>query len=351
MAEPRAHEPKLAALEAYERRLLSATACGRLEAHLGSCAACREALVGMRRFARIKDDVLAAEAPSVDWARMELPLRREAARLARRHRVQRVAPAIGLAVAAAVALFFVERTKPPESEHARRSAPSSEVARPVVAPLSAQITALIGEVHGKDPRGVDHSLELDTTLAEGWLLETGPDAELHLALEDTAALIVAPGSRLWLRALRSDSVVLELEQGRVINHVRKRSQGQRYEISSAERRVAVRGTRFSVERMGAALAVQVDEGAVVVLDAAGSTVTELAAPARWSEGGVQQRSTALARPREAAPGIVRSALFEAPTWPRVAQWQIDGADLEAHGALQMRLPPGDVEIGALLEDG
>src|SRR5204862_5109252 len=108
-------------------------------------------------------------------------------------------------------------------------------------------------------------------------------------------------------------------------------------------RVAVRGTRFGVEREGARLAVQVDEGVVQVLAADGSLITELRAPERWSEGIAQPVATRLHRPLEKATGGETWPALRIPAWPHVVAWELADADFGAAAELSMRLPAGKLE--------
>jgi TonB family protein len=151
--------------------------------------------------------------------------------------------------------------------------------------------------------------------------------------------------------------VLELARGSVTNHVRKLVGAEGYEVLADAHRIAVRGTRFSVERMAPGLAVQVDEGVVAVLDNDGNLITELKAPYRWTEGlgGLASAPRAygerLREPREAGAGHARWPSLEVPSWPHIVNWEIDGSAFEAGGTLRMRVPTGDLDILATLDDG
>lgn len=91
------------------------------------------------------------------------------------------------------------------------------------------------------------------TLAEGSLIEVGPDSAVHLRLSDGSSMQLAPGTRIRLvraRALAtSDSTDTRwsLEQGRVDNQVNpRRSRGRRFEIRTPYAVASVRGTTFGV---------------------------------------------------------------------------------------------------------
>jgi hypothetical protein len=354
MIEPHEHEPKLAALAAYRTRQLGVAGRARIERHLADCAVCSEALAGMRSYAQLTEEAFALPTPSIDWSRMELPLRREATRLARRQR--RWAMPLALAAVAAVGLLLAQQAARPgiPPAPARPSLVPARAIPSIATFLHVEITAIAGAVEGVDEHGQRVPFDLSSSPSEGWVLETASQSELHLALEGTAALIVAPGSQLALRRLRRGDVILDLTRGKVVNHVRTLAPDAHYEVVAGRYRVAVRGTRFSVERLERGLGVQVDEGRVAVLEENGALVTELLAPARWlqgSDGARQPIALPLPRPRESAPGSARWPVLELPAWPHVVGWDVDGTDAGAEALLRMRVPPADVEIGAVMDDG
>jgi hypothetical protein len=354
MAEARPHQAKQLALEAYRAKRLSTPGRVRLERHLADCAVCRETLDVMRRYQALLEAAQETTPPAIDWQRMELPLQREAARIAQRALMRKAFGLVTLAVAASVALFVARRDGRMPSVEGPMAAP--QVA-PSAATLHVEITAIVGEVVGVDASGKRVALDLASSPAEGWVLETGARSELHLALEQTAALLVPPESTLRLRSLREGQVVLDLSRGTVINHVRKLVGAEGYEVSAAGHRIAVRGTRFSVERMAPGLAVQVDEGVVAVLDDDGNLITELKAPYRWTEGlgGLASAPSAYAdrlrEPREPGVASTHWPALEVPSWPHVVNWQIDGSAFDTSTLLRMRVPAGDLDILATLDDG
>jgi hypothetical protein len=310
--------------------------------------------VGLHRFAALALDARAPEEPRIDWARMELPLQHEGARLRRARNWRRTAlPALAVATAAAFVLVVMTRQKrAPQPVVAPRSA------QPVLAvahPLAIRIAAIVGQAHAIGPDGVRVDVNLETRPVEGWTLHTGSGSELHVVLEGTGAVLLAGESQIALVRAREAEVELALAQGRVVNAVRPRASTARYAVTALGHEVAVRGTLFSVEHETRGLAVQVDEGAVVVLRD-GVVVAELRAPQRWSQadGLAQQHARAadaLGRPRELAAGFEAWPVLQVPVWPRVVSWEIDGTRLAASGELAMRVPSGDLDIAALLVDG
>jgi hypothetical protein len=79
-----------------------------------------------------------------------------------------------------------------------------------------------------------------------------------------AAITVAPRSSLWIRGAESRGVQVMLESGRVECAVAPRRDGSAFVVQAGDVRVEVVGTRFAVERHGAAVSVQVSKGAVTV---------------------------------------------------------------------------------------
>ncbi len=376
MADDGQHLPKLAALDAYGRGLLGAQARARVERHLAACPTCREALEGMRRYAALADAAFASPPPAIDWVKLERPLQREHARLLRRARLRRARLPAALAAAAGLGLFLASHPLRPHPEGVARVAPPAPAPAPPLL-LRTEVTAVSGSVEAVDGRGGAYAVDLSSSPQEGWVLQTGTHGEVHLAIEGAAALIVGPESRLALRTLRPGTMLLELLGGRVVSHVRKLQDGERYEVAVAGKRVAVRGTRFAVELepqyaparaseggagsaaspseagLGLLPGVELDEGTVVVLDAAGKLLAELHAPARWGRLRPSPRlhGRALPRPYEAVAGSAHWPALELPTWPHVTQWQVGEAELGAGGELRMRAPPGPLQLRALLDDG
>lgn len=350
MAEARAHEPKLAALHAYAEDRLRPASRARLERHLARCAICREAQLGLARYAQLLEATRAHDVPAIDWARMQPVIDTETARLARGLRLRRIVP-MAMALAACAALLLARGMREPEPQQARAPEPAPAVVQPAPVALLASVTALAGHVSATDAQGHAVALTLDSRPTQGWTIETGADAEVHLLLPETAALVVPAGSRLELHRLHAGDVELALLQGQVVSHVHKLGAGERYDVLAGDRRVAVRGTHFDVERHDAGLAVQVDEGVVQVLAADGSLITELRAPQRWSDGAAQPIATQLHRPLEKAPGNAAWPALRLPAWPHVVAWELADADFGAGAELSMRLPAGRIELFAHLDDG
>ena len=362
MTDLRAHEPKLAALRAYAAGALRAPGRARLERHLAQCATCAEALEGLGRYRKLApaaeaDALVPAALAAIDWARVESAVALEVARAARRRRI-RTLSFVGAGLAAAAWLAFGLRAAQPVArvEAPRRSDALEHTARPTLAPLRAEITAIVGTASATRVGGRSEPITLDSLPAEGWTLETGPGSELHVALAETAAFVVAAETSLTLHVLRQGQVELGLTRGAVTSQVLPRKPGEGYAVLASGRRVRVHGTRFGVESSAQELAVQVDEGAVDVLSADGELLVALQAPQRWVQevdapGHARPVANGLRRPRQAVAGSAAWPAFTVPVWPSVARWQIDGADVPATGELRMRVPPGQLKVIGQLADG
>jgi len=213
-----------------------------------------------------------------------------------------------------------------------------------------QVGVLAGRVRvARD--GTDAAdLAIEAELHEGASIETDANSEAHLWLGATASLLLPPNSRITLLRLREREIDIGLERGEVISSVQPLGAG-RYAVLASGHRVVVRGTHFSVARSGEALAVQVDTGAVAVMrDQA--VVAELRAPQRWTSPAQSKSKTEpLRKPHLTAVGAPEWPVLEVPEWPRIALWEIGGAALPTAQALRMRVPAGELEIGAVLADG
>jgi ferric-dicitrate binding protein FerR (iron transport regulator) len=356
MAEPRAHEPKLKALAAYHAGALGQRARVQVERHLKACGMCRTALLGLGRYEVLLESAREVSSPRLDWRRVDAALAREAAARSRETRRRGVVWPLAFAAAIAAALWLGLR---PGLEHgteqarpAPRQSPHGEPKVPETRALAVRPTAWVGEVRAYDDRGEPFALTLDAVLREGFRLETGAGAELHLALEQAAAVRLAADTALSLGRAREGDVEVALQHGRLISAVRPLPDGARYAVAAAGYSIEVRGTLFSVDASPEELAVQVDEGAVAVLRD-GVLLAEVRAPGRWSSDDTPraEHGEPLRRPRSPDAGFERWPELVVPAWPRVVDWEVDGTRVGASGELRMRVPPGAVDVTAWLEDG
>jgi hypothetical protein len=351
MAE-RTHEPKLAALAALHEGRLSPRGRARLQRHLARCATCRSAQSGLAHYGTLRAQLESAAVPVLDVARIEQAVLRQAARAEQLRRARRAFGAVGLVAAAAAVVAVLVRPAPPPPPVRDAEALAKPVPKvPEPRRLAVHVAAIAGSARLAAPGGEAVPLTLDALPVEAATLETDPDSEVHLWLEDTAELRIGPSSRIALTRLREPQVELDLARGEVTSSVRPL--GERgYAIAAQGHRVVVRGTLFSVAHEGDAIAVQLDHGSVAVLrdDA---VVAELRAPQRWAQPAeaAPAEGAALREPHRAAPGSQTWPVLEVPAWPRVVTWDIGGTQLPAAQALRMRVPTGLLQIDALLVDG
>jgi hypothetical protein len=219
-------------------------------------------------------------------------------------------------------------------------------------PLEVHVTALIGEVFARLPDGRRVPLELDSRPQAGWTIETAPDGEAHLALADTARVLVRGSSALELSSLARAAVELEVVRGSAVSKVRPLGE-RHYEVDAGGYRATVRGTHFEVSARPSGAAVRVEEGHVVVLSMNGVPVADLLAGQAWSSppeprapsGG--RASLPIARDLDPAA----HATLTIPVLPSVVAWQVGGDRLSARAELRMRVPAGELDLTAELGDG
>lgn len=357
------HEPKLAAIRAEAAGLLSSKGRQRLAQHVATCALCAEHLRGARRFQFLsgRADTL----PAFDGA---IAAQRAHTRSIRaRRRAALAFGAFGLAAAAAVLVFFrVEQGPIARSNETSMEAASDASAVPSRAArgaafdptLAVEITALAGQARMRDASDVESAIDMSSLIGEGMAIETGPHAELDLVLGTAAAIRFDADTKAGLELLREHRVVIRLDAGQVANAVAPRGADQSYEVLAHGNRVLVRGTLFAV-RIAAdgELSVQCDEGSVAIIGADGVIRDVLRAPAQWSErGGLTGLTTAIAKGREhrpvarPQPHVPNAALLTLPGMPGVTAWEIGDQDHRG-GELHMRVPPGELDVTALLANG
>jgi ferric-dicitrate binding protein FerR (iron transport regulator) len=344
------HAPKIAALRAEAAGLLSGDGRKRLLQHVASCAVCAEHLRGARRFHAL---VSAGAAPSIPPIEGNMAAQRAFARerLARR---RATATWVGLSIAAAAAFtiaLLVQR--PPWAEESEQQSavpvlvPQATRVPPAGEPLAIAITALSGDVRVQDAKGGERRVAMETPLAEGVALRTGPSARIDLALGRVAGVRLGAETRIELARVRDELVTLRLEAGELSNAVAPRTEAQTYEIEAAGFTVRVRGTLFAVRALADGVEVQCDEGSVEVLGADGVSRGVLRAPAAWrSTGAASQRQVALPNPL-----VADGAVLVLPKLDSVLGWELGGRVEAAAGELQMRVPRGEAQLTAQLTGG
>jgi quercetin dioxygenase-like cupin family protein len=141
-----------------------------------------------------------------------------------------------------------------------RPARTARVRRPAWALAgfaAAAVAAVIGLVvlQGRDNEGAGAAFEPSRIVTA--------DSPARLTLGH-AAITVAPQSSLWIRGAESRGVQVMLESGRVDCAVPPRRDRSAFVVQAGDVRVEVVGTRFSVERHGGEVSVQVSKGVVTV---------------------------------------------------------------------------------------
>jgi hypothetical protein len=340
------HHPKTAALLAYRDDALSEEGVRRIEAHLGDCAICREALGAIDAYESLVDDVRATPTPPLPLEPMEERLAEEAERISQmiivRRERRRWVPVLGFALAA-VGLFaflpILQRTPAPattgvEAARTPSAEPGTAGPRPAVpevhapAPLTPTVTLLAG--------AVDPTLEVGGAIDPTATIRTGEAGLIHLALSEGTGLVVHPETVLRFERADADTVEVALATGAVSQQVAPLAEGQRYVVHAGDWSVEVRGTRFAVATDGASVQVSLDEGVVETRGPDGAA-ERLLAPARWASPGA-----------DGAPPDVRAPQPPPRDGGRVVEltglgdWTIDGQAIPGAfpGGLSVLLAPG-----------
>ncbi len=351
MTEHREHAPKVAALRAEAAGLLSGEGRARLLRHVEGCEVCAEQLRGARRFHEMVSRATGVPSFDRDHAVRSAVMRNRLVQ--RRTRIQWG----GVLVAAGVLLAVVLATRHNEELQAAKPesvAPKEPAATPVESkPLAVAVTALSGAIYVTEPARPERLLTIEDSVIEHSTLRVSARASLDLALGEEAAVHVAADSVVALDAVRSDRIALRLTRGELSNSVGKRSAQQSYEVIAGGHRVAVRGTLFAV-RAGAdaGVSVQCEEGVVEVIAPDGKT-TLLTAPASWRErvGGAAAASPGPELEAIEPYTLRGGAVLTLPPATGLTGWEIAGQARPASELLRMRVPPGALDVIALLGGG
>jgi ferric-dicitrate binding protein FerR (iron transport regulator) len=348
------HAPKAAALLAYESGLLSHAGQARLERHLAHCATCRRHRAAMQTYEGIREQVQAEPTPQLDWSRMELGLAREArtqARAQRRRTAGRpVAWALlaAAAVMAAVAMWPEQRTRhagmPSDSQPKAEPATGADQQAPVpeAPPARGEITTVAGSVELANAEDPFTSGKVGDAVHEGIRLRTGPDSEAHVRLRQGTGVVALEETEITVAKFDPQSVRLELGGGAVTSEVAELEKGHHYEVHAGPWQVHVRGTRFTVAREEAGIAVALEQGSVEVLRS-DTRVETLRAPATWSSEG--KASELPVRPPRGLQKASRDwPELKLPAVERVGRWRVDGTELPGAGDIALRVPEGQLEV-------
>ncbi len=227
------------------------------------------------------------------------------------------------------ALLAPLREERPELEASRREAVWAKVqaarkpARPPLLPwllTAAVATAAVALwLRSTEPEPVPQAPAV-TTLAQGATIEAGGELPSGARIEVEGRVEVAEATAQRTR--------LRLAQGRVFSRVPKLAPGEAYVVDTPLAQVSVKGTRFSVERLGEAVEVQVEEGLVEVAPRDGRPARLLPAGKRWRVEPLTSQGAEAAAARE--------------------DW---GQALDIRQALAMAMPDGLPRRNALLAAG
>lgn len=328
-----AHEPKWRALVAYQEGSLSEAGRRRLERHLDECDVCTEALIRMDAYEGVSDTIRETD-PQIDFPKIELAVRREAAARARRRSLAFTV----LAAAAAIGLVVTIQQESPEPTRVPIPGEALAVRE---APSPTRIATVVAV--GGNARSDQGALFVGAVLEEGDSVDL-VDGAVHARLDSDTGFALHGDARLVLAHVREDGVELDLQSGRVSNQVRT---GTVYAIAAGEYSVHVRGTVFEVVRNAGEVAVTVDEG-VVEVRRGDEVVALLPAPATWSSAADLE---ARAQGEVPIPRPLDGAELRLPASERIVRWEIDGSTFDALGELAMRVPLGPQTLVGFDEEG
>jgi hypothetical protein len=375
------HAPKQRALEAYVADQLSPRGQLRLERHLATCDNCRETLVQVRAYGRLRLEARDQEVPELDWERMQAALEAEALFGSRAEpRASTPTPAADtvrlvqpgaqraqprprgkwialtwplLAVAATLAIAWIGLHGGQGVEDARAPGAAAKLAQ-TSAPRAGRVSLIAGEAW-LEQAGSRTPLTLASEVPEGARLITGADALVHVLLADGTGFALGADGSLRLGELTPAGIRLDLERGSLSNQVRKLEAQQHYVVTLGALSARVRGTRFVVEgnAQGAPTSgparVFVHEGRVEV--ARDGAIVALLGPGQGFESPTPSTPTPPA-PERVIQGIDTSlsALTDAwgtltlPGMDALHAWIVAGERVAPEGGLRMRLPRGPTQL-------
>ncbi len=301
-------------VDAIDGRLEPAASV-RLHAHIEGCAACRERAALWRGLTPALRALEPAAPSAMAARRMQIEIERQLAGGAvasarRRWRALWAPITLGAVGALAVALVWARQ---PAHRPALRSGYAT------IASVTGAVTA------GARPLGPSMAVPVGSTLA----LAAG--AETELAMDRGTVVRVTGPAHL---ALTGDAraVTVRLDDGGISASVAHRLAGETFAVVTADLRVEVRGTRFSVRKADSRSDVQVDEGQVMVRFADGKT--ELVSAGQ---------STSSPAPMEApaAPIVPVVPAPAAPQLPAPACSNVLRSCRETTGAVRSSMREGD----------
>jgi hypothetical protein len=337
-----AHAPKTAALLAYDAGILSDAGLARVTRHLAACAVCRDSLVAIRAYEALRREAVDQRWREPKWDAMELRLRHEAratvAAIRKRRAGARHALFGGLAAVAAVLTLVAGGALWPEDHLSSSLHSGGRHAEARDGALLEAVVMLIAGYATADER----PLTLDARVAEGAVLATAPQSQIHLRLTEGTGFLLGPETRATLTRGRERATTLTLEQGRVTSEVAPLGERARFEVRAGDWTFAVRGTHFLASRDATGVVtLTVAEGTVEVRDAEGS-VASVVGPDRWSSSAttVGVHPSVLTKPVALAAGASTWPVVRVPRLPELLALEIDGQTLPVAGLIAMRASPG-----------
>jgi anti-sigma factor RsiW len=252
MTELRCADVEARLVDAADGRLEPADSV-RFHSHIEGCAACRERAAV---WSALIPGLRAAVPPAPDamtTRRMQIEIERQVGRRstpapARRWRAWWI-PAAGLAAAAAALVLWMRAGHAP---------PATPIGYAAIQTLRGAVT--VG----------DRAPAVAARVAVGQPIVLAADAVAQLAL-DSGAVVRAQGpARLSFEGNARD-VTIRLASGKLAAEVTHRGQDETFAVVTADVRVAVRGTKFSVAAAPSGSHVEVSEGRVAVERAGGRT--------------------------------------------------------------------------------
>ena len=239
-----------------------------LEEHVAACPACRALHSAVVAGRAALAELGRQEPPPVDWRRIDGRIDAMLAGAAGQKRSVPTFALVGaLAATAAVALvvtFGVTRPGPTRTGGvAVAEDPPPPVDPPAPAPLEAFVTFVSGEASLSRGEGEWRALGLGSSLAEGVRIRTEEGSAVGLQLGCSQGCRVESDSELTLATLLGDGVRVELDRGKVV--CAAGSAGPPILLSVLELVASAGGpARYSVERSGQVVVVELAEGALRV---------------------------------------------------------------------------------------
>ncbi len=345
----KAHKPKWRALVAYHEGALSDSGRAILERHAESCEVCADVIARMQAYDELSEETRNSVVP-INFAKMELPMRREAKAAAARQRRASWIPVLALAAAVLLGLFAWRAfggDKPVQEEGIARQTVRQTEEEPALAPEVPEAESPLLEPVVVAVRGVANALGAEServqltpgsTLGETQAIEV--EGEVHVQLDHRQRFALVDGA-LALHQLREAQTEVRLTEGTLHSSV---LQGSSYVSLGAEYAVRAEVSTFSMHVTEEHLSVRVDEGRLDILRD-GEVIQELVAPAEWST----HQATVASRTPVCVLSEGASAELQIPDMEGVQEWQIGDCVFES--GVNIFLPVGEHTVRARNAEG